>query len=102
MGAFPFQTPSIEELKAFCQRWNVIELSVFGSVPRGDATASSDVDILVSLRPGIQRDWDLWPSMQTELEQLFGRHVDLVERERLTNPFRRHEILRTRRVLYAA
>jgi predicted nucleotidyltransferase len=40
--------------------------------------------------------------MKAELEAIFGRNVDLVEKEGLRNPFRRHEILTTRRVLYAA
>jgi predicted nucleotidyltransferase len=40
--------------------------------------------------------------MRAQLEAVFGRRVDLVEKEALRNPFRRHEILTTRRVLYAA
>ena len=31
-----------------------------------------------------------------------GRPVDLVEKRLIVNPFRRHEILTTRRVVYAA
>jgi hypothetical protein len=31
-----------------------------------------------------------------------GREVDLVQKRLLKNPFRRHEILTTREVLYAA
>jgi hypothetical protein len=38
--------------------------------------------------------------MVAELEQVFGRSVDLVERSGLRNPFRREEILRTRQVIY--
>jgi predicted nucleotidyltransferase len=40
--------------------------------------------------------------MKEELENRFGRSVDLVEKEALRNPWRRYEILRTREVLYAA
>lgn len=40
--------------------------------------------------------------MNEELKAIFGRDVDLVEKEGLRNPFRWHEILTTRRVLYAA
>ena len=39
--------------------------------------------------------------MENELTGMFGRKVDLVERRSLCNPFRRYEILRTRRVVYA-
>jgi predicted nucleotidyltransferase len=40
--------------------------------------------------------------MQVELETLIHRSVDLVEKEGLRNPYRRREILRTAKVVYAA
>jgi len=40
--------------------------------------------------------------MATELEVLFGRKVDLVEKEALRNPFRRKAILDSREIVYAA
>jgi len=40
--------------------------------------------------------------MQEELEKIFGRPVDLVEKEALRNPYRRHSILNSREVFYAA
>ena len=40
--------------------------------------------------------------MNDELEALFGRRVDLVQKRLVTNPYRRGEILSTRKVLYAA
>jgi hypothetical protein len=40
--------------------------------------------------------------MENELKDMFGRHVDLVERGGLRNPFRRREILRTMEVIYAS
>lgn len=40
--------------------------------------------------------------MIEELRDLFGRDVDLVEKSGLRNPFRRHEILNNREILYAA
>lgn len=39
-------------------------------------------------------------TMQNELAELFGRPVDLMEREGLRNPFRRRRILETRQVIY--
>jgi predicted nucleotidyltransferase len=38
--------------------------------------------------------------MQIELENLFKRPVDLVEKEGLRNPSRRHEILSTAQIIY--
>ncbi len=40
--------------------------------------------------------------MQVELEALFDRPVDLVEKAGLRNPYRRDEILKTAQVVYAA
>jgi len=40
--------------------------------------------------------------MQDELAALLRRKVDLVTRGGLRNPYRRHEILTTRRVVYEA
>jgi predicted nucleotidyltransferase len=41
-------------------------------------------------------------TMQDELEAIFKRPVDLVEREGIRNPFRRRTILETREILHAA
>jgi len=86
----------------FCRRWRVVELSLFGSVLRGDFSGDSDVDVLVSFSP--QAPWSAFDlvEMREELEILFARPVDLVERAALRNPFRREAILRGREVVYAA
>jgi predicted nucleotidyltransferase len=89
-------------LADFCQRWNVRELSVFGSVLRDDFAADSDVDVLVSFDTGAA--WSLFDivNMRQELAELMGRPVDLVEDAGLRNPFRRAAILKSKRQLYAA
>jgi hypothetical protein len=45
--------------------------------------------------------WDL-SAMTEELEGLFERRVDLVVKEGLRNPFRRHAFLSAREIVYAA
>lgn len=91
-----------DRITEFCRRWSVTELSLFGSVLREDFRPQSDVDVLVSFSP--DAPWHLMHlvEMREELEQIFGREVDLVEKAALRNPFRRHEILTTRQTLYAA
>jgi hypothetical protein len=42
------------------------------------------------------------PEMRGRLRNLFGREIDLIEKEALRNPFRRHEILKTHSAVYAA
>jgi predicted nucleotidyltransferase len=90
------------ELTAFCRRWKVRELALFGSVLREDFGPASDVDVLVSFDD--DASWSLWDltTMRDELSSLLGRPVDAVEREGLRNPFRRDRILKTRKVVYAA
>lgn len=39
------------EIEAFCQRWQISELALFGSVLREDFRPDSDVDVLVELQP---------------------------------------------------
>ncbi len=93
---------STDLLTAFCRKWKVRELSLFGSVLREDFGPESDVDVLVSFEEGAPWSYWDWPDMLDGLQTIFGRKVDLVEKEALRNPFRRHEILRTRQVLYVA
>jgi predicted nucleotidyltransferase len=76
-------------------------LSIFGSVLRDDFREDSDVDVLIETLPESELGWD-WLDMQSELAALLGRKIDLVFKDGLRNPYRRREILRTRRVLYAA
>ena len=91
-----------ERIADFCRRWKVVELALFGSVLRDDFGPDSDIDVLVTFTPDC--GWSLFDlaQMQEELKDIFQRDVDLVEKEGLRNPFRRHEILRTYKVVYAA
>ena len=92
-------------LTAFCRKWRVAELAMFGSVLREEFREGSDVDALVTFEAGPR--WSLWDTieMQQELRGLLGREVDLVERvvvERSRNYIRRASILSSAQVIYAA
>jgi len=54
----------------------VRSLSVFGSVARDEATAESDVDILVDF--GGPASFDAYMDLKFYLEELLGARVDLV------------------------
>jgi uncharacterized protein len=56
------------------ERRGVRYLAVFGSVARGDARPDSDIDLLV------EREYLPGADLEEFLEDLFGRHVDLVPR----------------------
>lgn len=91
-----------EQVEAFCRKWQVAEMSLFGSVLNSSFRPDSDVDVLVELKA--DAPWSLfeWVDMIEELKGIFGREVDLVEKTAIRNPFRRDHILRSRQVVYAA
>ncbi|MEW5828176.1 MAG: nucleotidyltransferase family protein [Chloroflexota bacterium] len=91
-----------KKIADFCKRWSITEFSVFGSVLREDFRPDSDIDVLVSIDPGANIGLFELADMKIELQEMFKRPVDLVEKEGLRNPYRRREILRTAKVIYAA
>lgn len=91
-----------DQMRAFCERWKVMEIAVFGSALREDFSPDSDLDILVEFSS--EADWGLLDhvEMQWELQEILGREVDLVTRaalERSHNWIRKQAILGTARVL---
>jgi uncharacterized protein len=90
-----------EIIQAFCQKWMILEFALFGSILRDDFRPDSDIDILVSFSPDAHWGLTDLAEMKDELQSIYGRDVDLIEKEGLRNPFRRKEILGTRRVIYA-
>ena len=95
-------TLPIEKIEKFCLKWNIVEFSLFGSILRDDFEPESDIDILISLSEKADLDLYDWITMIKELEGIFGREVDLVEKSTLRNPFRRHSILTNREIIYAS
>ena len=91
-----------KKIATFCKRWNVSEFSVFGSAIRKDFGPKSDVDVMVVFEPNAPIGLFEMAHMAVELETLFHRPVDLVEKAALRNPYRRSEILKTAKVVYAA
>ena len=74
----------------WAERFHLRRIGLFGSVVRGEATVSSDVDVWVELDP-------LTPfamvHLKQELEQLLQRPVDLVRLRQRMNPALRQVIL---------
>ena len=87
---------SLDAIAQFCQRWNIVEFALFGSVLRDDFRPDSDVDVLVTYEPSHRLTLSHLLSMQEEIEQLFHRSVDLVEKKLLKNPYRRSNAAGTR------
>lgn len=96
-------TLPIDAIQAFCQRWQIAELAVFGSILRDDFDANSDVDFLYVLKPDTR--WSLSDLIhaEEELTQLLGREVDLVGKasiEQSHNWLRKGNILSSAKLIY--
>ncbi len=77
-------TGRIEEIR---QRFSVKKLSIFGSVARGEAGDSSDVDVLVAFDR--TANFDIFMDLKFYLEELLGMGVDLVTDKALRPQVRR-------------
>lgn len=91
-----------DKIAEFCRHWQINRMSIFGSALREDFRPDSDVDVLVVFDETAR--WSLFDLMraQGELEVIFGRKIDLVEKKAVRNPFRRQHILSHHEVIYAA
>lgn len=88
--------PEVQEL---CRCYGVLELQLFGSA-MGDEfdPERSDVDLVVDLPdPRFATYFDFLEA----LERLFGRKVDLLEKQAVTNPYMIRAIRARRTILYA-
>lgn len=89
-----------EKLAAICEQYHVTELSLFGSVLGDDFGPESDVDVLVAIPYPSPIGLLEFIACAHELEELFGRKVDLMERDGI------HWLIRERvraeaRIVYA-
>jgi uncharacterized protein len=94
----------IDQIQEFCDRWQITEFALFGSVLRDDFRPDSDLDVLVTF--AVNAPWNLLDlvTMQQQLESIVGRKIDLIEKrvvEQSENWIRRKEILSTATVIYS-
>lgn len=70
-----------EQVLEIAARYGVSNVRVFGSVVRGEAKERSDIDLLIDPNP----EWSLldFIGLKQDLEDLFGRKVDLAIEEGL-------------------
>jgi uncharacterized protein len=93
--------PALAEL---CRRYDVRRLDVFGSAVSDQFNPEqSDLDFLVEFNDYTPDNAaDRYFGLLFDLEDLFGRKVDLVSDKSIRNPFFREAVDRTRVLLYAA
>ena len=96
---------STDKIADFCRRWKITEFYLFGSILRDDFRPDSDIDVLVTFAPDAAWRLDDLLDMKEELENMFGRRVDLVEKrlvESSENYIRRKHILTHLETIYVA
>lgn len=85
----------LHELKKYldaCQyKEHIKKMGIFGSVARGEISDESDIDIFVNLSP--VKAFDLI-GIKQDIEELTGKHVDIVTIRDNMNPFLKSRIER--------
>lgn len=91
-----------EELAELCRKYRVATLEVFGSAATDQFDVDrSDVDLLVEFQ-GVDGLFHRFFDLLAELEELFGRSIDLLMPSAIQNKYLMLSINRTRTVVYAA
>jgi len=88
-----------DEIVAFCQKYPIRKLSLFGSVLRDDFRPDSDVDVLVEFEPGARISYFDLAGMQIELEELLRRPVDIGTPDMLRKHMSK-QVLESAQVIY--
>jgi uncharacterized protein len=91
-----------ERVIELAKRYGLKELALFGSVLSDRFGPESDIDVLIEFLPEVNASLYDLVDIKAELESLFDRKVDVVEKSGLRNPFRRRAILSNYEVIYAA
>lgn len=94
-----------EQLAAFCRKWKIARVWLFGSVLREDFRPNSDIDVMVQFVD--DATWTLFDlsQMKFEFQDLTGREVDMLTRrgvESSKNVYRRKSILESAEQVFAA
>lgn len=93
-----------DEIETLCRTLGVHRLDLFGSAT-GDSfdVDASDVDVLVEFVTPQGFDYfDAYFRLKEGLENILGRHVDVVVESSIRNPYFRQRVMATREPLYAA
>lgn len=92
----------LTQITALCEAHGVLHLELFGSATSEDfKPESSDLDFLAELDPQIPGSRaKRWIALAEDLEQLFGRHVDLVNPRYIRNPYFLAAVNASRILLY--
>ena len=92
-----------KQLQELCKRYNVKELYLFGSATTDNFSEDSDLDFIVKFdRRSFEGAFDQFIDFKQELEQIYGRPVDLYHLKKFRNSIFQQEVERSKELLYAA
>lgn len=93
---------NIKTLHALCKKYKVKNLYVFGSILTPRFNDESDVDLSVNFYP--EEDplisGENFINFYLDLQDLFGRNVDLVDESIIRNPYFKEELNETKKLIY--
>lgn len=93
---------SESDILVLAEKYNIKELSIFGSSLRNDFHDNSDIDFLIEFNDSKNISLFDLIDIQEYLEAITKRSVDLVEPDSLKNPYRRSSILTNKEIIYAS
>ena len=94
-------TENIDKLKALCNKYKVSKLYVFGSILTSRFNENSDVDLSVIFNDVEIDDMFIhFFDFVDELQNLFGRKVDLIDETAISNKIFRQNLNNTKQLIY--
>ena len=91
---------SKQRIAAICRKYQISELSLFGSQVRGESSAKSDFDFLVDFNSETRVGFLKLGRIQSDLEEIVRTKVDLVPKDGL-KPIIRQRVLAEAEIIYA-
>jgi hypothetical protein len=92
-----------DQLVKLCETYDIKTMYVFGSAVSEQFSEDSDIDFLISFKDiPFEKYTDNYFELHYKLEELFGRNIDLVTENSLSNPYLIMSIEETKQILYAA
>lgn len=97
----PIIKKRLPDLLELCKKYRVATMYLFGSVVNGVFNEKSDIDFLITFDESLSfgEYADNYFELAYALEDLFGRDVDLVTENSLSNPYFIASVNRTKQLI---
>ena len=94
---------NIKQKIQLCEANKVRTLFAFGSVTTDRFNSDSDIDLVVDIDDNDPISYtDKYFNLKFQLEEIFKRHIDLLEQKAIRNKFLKGEIERTKVQIYGS